>query len=59
MAELNITIEDKMYSGRFEVEDGIVTVRSSYGEKSTQQGSLSALMVAEMLLKELVRASRL
>lgn len=58
MHELNITIDGTLYTGRFEVKGGTVTVHSAYGTKSTQRGALPELNVAELLLKELVRAAR-
>ncbi|WP_176060220.1 hypothetical protein [Paraburkholderia sp. BCC1876] len=57
MSEINITINGKLYSGRFEVDGNLVTVHSAYGTKSTQVGGLPVLRVAETLLGELVRAS--
>jgi hypothetical protein len=53
----NITLGGKLYSCRFEVEGGMVTVHSSYGTKTTQQGGLPAIKVAELLFSELVRES--
>lgn len=57
MSEINMSINGKPYSGRFEVSGGVVTVRSAYGRKSTQVGSLPAVKVAELLLSELVHAA--
>ena len=57
MRELSIDIDGKLYSGRFEVDGSVVTVHSAYGTESTQVGGLTALHVAEQLLRELVRAS--
>jgi glutamate mutase epsilon subunit len=59
MDELNIAIDGKSYACRFEVKDAVVTVHSSYGTDSTQQGGLPAINVAERLLRELVRKAAL
>lgn len=57
MSERSINIDGRVYTGRFEVVGGVVTVHSAYGTKSTQVGGLKALKVAELLLGGLVRAS--
>jgi hypothetical protein len=57
MSELSITIGGKPYTGRFAVQDNLVTVHFLYGTKSTQLEGLSVLKIVELLLGELVRAS--
>ncbi|SAK70291.1 hypothetical protein AWB82_04207 [Caballeronia glebae] len=57
MNEINITVNGMLYTGRFTLDSNVVTVQSAYGKKSTQLGRLAPVTVAEMLLRELVRAS--
>ena len=57
MSERSISIDGRVYTGRFEVVGGVVTVHSGYGPRSTQVGGLTPLKVAELLLGGLVRAS--
>jgi hypothetical protein len=41
--------------GRYNISDGVVTVRSDWGEEATQQGGLPAVHVAEVLLRSIMR----
>jgi hypothetical protein len=43
----------KLLSGFFTIENGVITVTSSYGAKSTELGGLPPLVVARVMLPEL------
>ena len=46
--------DGKTHHGTYLVKDGIITVRSALGEKSTGLGNLEHAGVASMLLRELI-----
>jgi hypothetical protein len=52
-------VDGKRYAGSYEVSrGGIVTVRTPYRRKSAQVGGSPPKVIAQMLLRELVRAER-
>ena len=53
--EISIDVEGKKYTGRVEVNRGIVTVSSAYRIKSTQVGGSPATVIARLLLGEISR----
>lgn len=52
--EVEIDVEGKKYRGYYRVEDGVLTVSTVAGRKSTQLGRLPEQLLAELLLRELV-----
>lgn len=55
--DIECEVDGQMYRGTWEVDGGMVTVRTIHGTKSAVPSS-SPAVIAEMLLMELVRASR-
>lgn len=51
---VEIEVAGKMYRGFYRVEDGVITVSTTLGRKSTQLGRLQEHLLAQMLLRELV-----
>lgn len=51
-----IQYKGKDYTGFYSIDEGIIKVHSVYGEKATQLGSLAPRVLAQMLLRELVKA---
>lgn len=56
--EIVIEINGKEYSGRYIVKRSIVSVISSFGEKSTQVGGSAPESIARLMLGELVRENK-
>jgi hypothetical protein len=51
--QVTVEISGHPVSGSYTVEDGIVKVKTLYGEKATQVGSFNSEWVARRLLEEL------
>jgi hypothetical protein len=51
--QITVEISGRPLSGSYAVEDGIVKVKTKYGEKVTQIGSFNSEWVARRLLEEL------
>lgn len=51
--QITIEFSGHQLSGSYAVEDGMVKVKTPYGEKATQVGSFNSEWVARRLLEEL------
>jgi hypothetical protein len=51
--QITVEISGHLLSGSYAVEDGIVKVKTLYGEKATQIGPFNSEWVARRLLEEL------
>ena len=51
--QITVEFNGHRLSGSYAVEDGIVKVKTPYGEKATQVGSFNSEWVARRLLEEL------
>ena len=56
----NVTIEMNgvTYDGWFKTSGGVLTVHTLYGSKSTQIGGMTPEVLAQMLLRELVKEEK-
>jgi hypothetical protein len=58
LREVKIEFGGRLIGGSYAVLGGVVTVYSAFGIKSTQLGNSPAERIAQMLLRELVTASK-
>ena len=56
--QITVEISGHPLSGSFAVEDGIVKVKTLYGEKATQIGPFNSEWVARRLLEELAAQAK-
>jgi hypothetical protein len=56
--QITVEFSGHPLSGSYAVEDGIVKVKTQYGEKATQIGPFNSEWVARRLLEELAEEGR-
>lgn len=55
---VSVELNGKTYTGTYEVDAGIVTVRTLMGSKNTQVGGSTPQTLAPLMLSELVKEGR-
>jgi hypothetical protein len=55
---VTVELEGKIYSGTYHVSSKVVTIQCAYGSTSTQVGGSTAVAVARILLREILRGAK-